>query len=107
MGNNKFNPINSIAMRLHEVRSFTGRQISFICNGVDVSLYDFQDRKCIFKAKVRDNGFEQLLGFLLRFKRSVLIQSYRDSGVKVDLVEWSRSINFLKDIYGYYIAIKV
>ena len=105
--NSKFQPVINIANRVKEISSYTGRSYVVVFNGKYIGLRDEKDRITIGVHLIAENGFERFVFWLDRFKRSLLIQSYRDNGIKVDLDEWSRAIDFIKQIYGYHIVLKI
>ena len=105
--NSKFQPCINIANRVKEISSYTGRPFVVVFDGKYIGLRDEIERKTIGVHLIAENGFERFVFWLGRFKQSLLIQSYRDNGIRVDYEVWARAIDFIKQIYGYHIAFKV
>ena len=105
--NSKFQPVINIANRVKEISSYTGRSYVVVFDGKYIGLRDEHERKTIGVHLIAENGFDRFVFWLGRFKQSLLIQSYRDNGIKVDLEEWSRALDFIKQVYGYHIVIKL
>lgn len=105
--NSKFQPCINLANRVKEISSYTGRCFTVVFDGKYIGLRDEKERKTIGIHPIAENGFERFAFWLGRFKRSILIQSYRNNGIHVDYDEWSRAISFIKQVYGYHIVIKL
>lgn len=107
MSNSKFQPFINIANRVKEITSYTGRSFVVVFDGRYVGLLDEKDRKTIGIYPIAEHGFERFVYFIGRLKSAFLIMSYRDNGIKVEYDAWSKSIQFLKDTYGYVPVIKI
>lgn len=105
--NSKFQPCINLANRVKEISSYTGRSFVVVFDGKYIGLRDEKERKTIGVHLIAENGFERFAFWLGRFKQSLLLQSYRNNGIRVDLEEWSRAIDFINQIYGYQIVLKL
>lgn len=105
--NSKFQPFINISNRIKEICNYTGRSYVVVFDGKYIGLRDETERKTIGIYPIAENGFERFVYFLGRLKQSLLIQSYRDNDIRVDYDAWSKAVDYIKEIYGYNIVVKV
>lgn len=105
--NSKFQPFINIANRVKEISNYTGRGYVVVFDGKYIGLRDETEKKTIGIYLISENGFERFVYFIGRLKQALLLQSYRDNGIRVDLDDWSKAVDFIKETYGYNIVVKL